>query len=295
MPRALVAVAALVTATALSGCGGASLDSIVRHDSEQTWGEPNPRILSVEHVQALSGSHETVVHLRGTFRFTCDAPGCHATTSHYAVLEISDQATGYSGSSRETEAALAAARNASPTFAIFPDFEFTVIRCTIPGGWGGSIDGTCATGSTPSGVVFEEHWPLSAPAGSRYRARWFVGLDSSEHVTSVRFTGNRPPQLWTTATQPSVPPRLVTRARHELAYLRIFPRFPGTKPCPFTGGGVRVQTFRGTCTTKLRSRRVVTFVERWGQSSGGWIVTVRHGDDSLSVRITGSNPPQSWR
>jgi hypothetical protein len=168
-----------------------------------------------------------------------------------------------------------------------------------PGGWGGNTSGTCATGSTPSGVEFEERWPLSVPAGSRYVATWYVGIGTSEHVTSIRFNGNRPPQTWRTSTQPPVPPRLITRARHELAYLQIFPSFPGTKPCTFTGGGLRAQTFHGTCTTKLLprpgNRRVVAFVERWDHANGGWIVKARHGDGSLVVSITGSNPPQSWR
>ena len=308
MLRIIVAIGVVVAVTAIaSGCGSSSLESIVRRDSAQTWGESNPRILSVESVELAGGSREHVVRLQGNFLFNCNAPGCHASRTHYAVLEIGDAGTtGYSGSSNAEEAAIAAARNADPRFGIFPDFESILVRCTVPGGWGGDIAGTCSTDHARHGVAFTEHWPLSRPAGTRHRATWTVTLGPSHRVKWVRLSGDQPPQLWTTATQPPVPPLSVTRARHELGYLRVFPSFPGTRPCSFSGGGPRLgsaHTFHGTCTTKLLpragNRPALGFLESWRQGkrefTGGWIVTLRHDDTVLRVRITGSNPPQSWR
>ena len=302
MLRFLSAAGVLATTVVIAaGCGSSSLQSVVRHDSKETWNEPNPRILSVESVQLASGASANVVRLQGHFRFEGER-GVSRTS--YAVLELSDQETGYSGSSAADEATIAAARTVSPRFSIFPDFKFISIRCTIPGGWGGSTDGICSTGWARHGVTFEEHWPLSARSGSRHHSTWTVLVGPSHRVTSIRLSGDKPPQLWKTATQPPVAPLSVARARRELSYLRIFPGFPGTKRCVFGGGGFHpASAFHGTCTTKLLppngNRFALAFIEHWGQEarkwSGGWIVTVQHRYGPLVVRLTGSNPPQTWR
>ena len=86
MVRVIATAAALLAlAASATGCGGSSLQSIVRHDSDQTWGEPNPRILSVESVHLANGAAANVVRLRGNFRF--DSAGCACVSrTNYAVL-----------------------------------------------------------------------------------------------------------------------------------------------------------------------------------------------------------------
>lgn len=312
MSRVVSAAGLLLAVAAMAaGCGGASLQSIARNDSKEFLSEPHPRFLSLETVRIEDGELHVVARLEGHFRFdpTCPAQAsgskrnCGTFWTHYADLEFSltnREFAGYWSSSAAAEKAYTAARRASPRFRIFPDFSNLLIQCTIPGGWGGSVAGTCSTEAGARRVEFEEHWPLSRPGGTRYHATWLLTLAHSGQVLSVHFSGDKPPQLWTTSTQPPVPPESVSRARHELRYLKSFPRFPGTALCSIAAGGLGPHTLHGTCTTKVLApvgnRPRLEFLERWPRGrSGGWIVTLRHDDRVLTVRITGSNPPQSWR
>jgi hypothetical protein len=82
---------------------------------------------------------------------------------------------------------------------------------------------------------------------------------------------------------------------------RIFPDFPGLLvrcKIPRGGGG----TVKGLCEAKLDGDRAVAFLEHWplGKPTGrrntaGWIVTLDRRNGVVSVRETGSTPPQSKR
>jgi hypothetical protein len=304
--RALAAV--FFVAAIAAGCGGSSLRSIAVQQSKQFLDEPSPKILSIETVRIENGDQHAIARLEGHFRFVPSCPGpaaghkshCGPFWTRYAVLELSPssrQFAGYWGSSATEETEYAAARQAAPQLGIFPDFANLVVRCTIPGGWGGTIAGTCSTqpGRGKGQLELAEHWPLSRPAGTRYRAGWIVSFDPSGKIASVIRTGDLPPQLWKSAVQPPVAPRSVTRARAQLDYLRAFPSFSGTKPCAIPGGGP-AQVFHGTCTTKLLprdgNRPRLAFLERWraGRRTlhGGWIVTLRHDDRVLGARPIGA-------
>ncbi len=210
-------------------------------------------------------------------------------------------------------AAFARARSARPLFSIFPEFSSPLVQCAIPAFGGSTIAGTCTTNvagarttTGPIDVALLEHWPLDGAKYRPYSGGWIVTVAPSGRILSVRRTGDLPPQLWQSANPLRLRPAplSVRRARREIAYLRIFPRVLGTKRCVFAGGGFEsAQAFHGTCTTKLLprdgTRPVLAFIEHWRQGkrevTGGWIVTLRHDLSVRSVRITGSNPPQSWR
>jgi hypothetical protein len=80
---------------------------------------------------------------------------------------------------------------------------------------------------------------------------------------------------------------------------RIFPDFPDLLvrcKIPRGGGG----TVKGLCEAKLDGDRAVAFLEHWPLSkpsgrrnTAGWIVTLDRSDRVVSVRETGSTPPQS--
>jgi hypothetical protein len=303
-----------------AGCGGTSLRTIARADAKKYLGNPNPQLLSIETVRLENGDQHVVVRMKGNFTLMLPSCGpfvarvhrnCHPS-AHYAVIEFSasDPAgpAGFWNSYASEENAVSVARR-DPRFRIFPDFGELLVRCAIPGSWGGSVSGTCSTrgGFLPrrdfGRVEFTEHWPLSRPGGTRFHTTWTVKVSRSGRILSVQHRGDLPPQLWASATQPPVPRESVTRARRELPYLAHFPRFPGTAPCVMQGGGVRLQTFHGTCMTRILApkgnRPRLEFVEHWRLAhrgfTGGWIVTLRHDGRILSVGITGANPPQSWR
>jgi hypothetical protein len=315
MTRVIAAAGLLLAVAALAAsCGGASLRSTALKDARQYLDASNAQVLSLETVQLEGGARHAVARLRGRFHFVpnCPAPvgnfhsRCHPFWTRYAMLELSlgrPDIAGYWTTSRREETQIAAARRNS-LLGIFPDFTNLLVRCTIPGSWGGTVAGTCETDGARSGrIVFREHWPLSQPAGRRHTATWIATLSRAGHPLTVRHSGDLPPQLWKSAAQPPVPRLSVTRARRELEYLRIFPQFPGTSACSIPAGGLRSHVLRGTCTTRILppdgNRPILAFVERWhGQGrtlTGGWIVTLRHDDRVLTVRSTGSNPPQSWR
>ena len=83
------------------------------------------------------------------------------------------------------------------------------------------------------------------------------------------------------------------------ALFRFFPRFPGLLvrcKIPRGGGG----TVSGLCEAKLDGERGIAFLEHWplskptGQrNTAGWILTLDRGKRVVSVRRTGSTPPQS--
>lgn len=328
MTRVIAAAGALLAVAALAaGCGSAgwqaSADQVGR-----MWGDPHPTIVRLETVQLATGTEAELMQLHGRFLLpsTCGGPlilvhrkhpKCHSP-SHLdtvvgAVNPHNRQLIQAGNDNTAAQlSAFARARSARAMFGIFPGFSSPLAQCAIPGYGGKTITGTCTTRATRDSpktgaiqVALIEHWPLTHSADRPYAGGWIVTVARSGRILSVRRTGDLPPQLWTSPNPPlPVAPLSVKRARRQLRYLRVFPIFPRTKPCTFGGGGFgSAQAFDGTCTTKvlapIGNRPRLEFVERWHEGkrtlSGGWVVTLRHDDRVLSVRITGSNPPQSWR
>jgi hypothetical protein len=317
--------AALLLCLVAAGCGATGWQSSAAQLG-RIWGDPHPTIVRMESVQLATGTQAEVMQLRGHFSFrpSCFAvkfPGRHHRPRCPGVVHL-DTVVGavdahdhklIEAGNDNTAAELAAfarARDARPMFRIFPEFSDPLVQCAIPGYGGRTITGTCTTrvarGSPKTGAVdvaLVEHWPLTRSSNRPYSGGWIVAVSRSGRILSVRRTGDLPPQLWRSATQPPVPRRSVTRAIHQLAYLAGFPRFPGRASCVMHGGGPRQKTLHGTCTTRILApegnRPRLEFVERWRLAhrafTGGWIVTLRHDDRVLTVRIAGSNPPQSWR
>lgn len=320
--KALLPVALVLAVAALAaGCGSAgwqaSADQLGR-----TWGDPHPTIVRLETEQLATGTQAEVMQLRGHFRLdgTCPSrkpgspglkcPGVVHLDTVVGAVNAHDRKFIESGNDNTAAelAAFARARTARPMFRIFPEFSDPLAQCAIPGFGGRTIAGTCTTrayGARGGGteVALVEHWPLNGSKNRPYSGGWIVTVARSGRTISIRRTGDLPPQLWKSAKQPPVAPESVTRARSQLGYLRAFPSYPGTVSCSIPAGGLESHTLRGTCTTKVLprdgNRPVLAFVERWhGQGrtlTGGWIVKLRHDDRVLTVRITGSNPPQSWR
>lgn len=327
MVRAFAAGLLLSVAALAAGCGSAGLQASA-DQLGSTWGDPHPTIVRSEAVPLATGTEADVMQLHGHFRFS---PSCiggpvsrhghrkcpgvvHLDTLVGAVNAHNHQLieVGNDNTAAELEA-FAQARDARPMFRIFPEFSDPLVQCRIPGYGGRTITGTCTTrvadGRRHGGaiaVALLEHWPLNGSKNRPYSGGWIVTITPSGHVVSIRRTGDLPPQLWTSSTPPPVPPLSVQRARRQLGYLRIFPSLPRTVACSIPAGGPRSpapRTFQGTCTTKLLprdgNRPVLEFVERWQEHgrtlTGGWVVTLRHDGRVLTVRTTGSNPPQSRR
>jgi hypothetical protein len=315
MLRALTVTAALVTAAGMAaGCGSAdwqaSADKIGRD-----WGDSHPTIVRQQSVRLLSGTDAVIMELRGHFKGTPSfGPVVHLNTVVGAVdaHNLSPIESGNENTAPEL-AAFARARDARPMFRIFPEFSSPLVQCSIPSFGGHTVKGTCTTRvegrrteTGPIRVALLEHWPIDGDSFRPYSGGWIVTVAPSGRILSVRRTGDLPPQLWTSANPlppPARSPLAIRRARRQLRYLGDFSSFPGTRPCRIDAGGLRAQAMRGTCTTKLLPQHgtppVLEFIEHWRQGkhefTGGWIVTLSRKLKVLSVRITGSNPPQTWR
>ena len=175
-------------------------------------GDPRPRFMNVELVRNVNGDREAVLPVQGNFTIHPECPPlagsaaskCHPIHTQYAVLEFSlpnpSSGSGVWTMSAPQIAAIAAARQASPLFTLFPDFTEEIVRCSIPGRIpsSGTIAGTCSTETQPfehvKRVEFLEHWPLTRRSGTRNKAGWIVTLGRHGDVVSIHVIG-RPPQL----------------------------------------------------------------------------------------------------
>ena len=212
MHRALALLALGLCASVAAGCG-ASYEQAISRESSEFLGDPYPAVMNVEVVRNVNGDREAVIPVHGQFTLRPDCPAavgspvphCHTAHTRYAVLVFSlpdpKAAGGFWTVSASQVAAIAAARQASPLFAFFPDFTEEIVRCAIPRGNspGGTIAGTCSTNTVPyknaRRVEFVEHWPLSHPSGSRTKAGWDVTIGRDGSVRSIHVIGH-PPQLW---------------------------------------------------------------------------------------------------
>ena len=101
--------------------------------------------------------------------------------------------------------------------------------------------------------------------------------------------------------------RAIQQARVQLAYLRGFPRVPGTAQCAIHAGGFHLPgtpspVLHGFCSTSLvgsgQTGIRVRFSERWrpwnDSHHGSFLVTLDHSGRVLSVGAAGQTP-QTWR
>jgi hypothetical protein len=165
-------------------------------------------------------------------------------------------------------------------------------------------------GGTQARALRVERWRIAngdAVDVVLVRAR-FCGTKNG--YTAPRIHGRCVPQEVYFATRPGAKAGFSDFLAHGHAQLaaaawkarpafRIFPRFPNLLvrcQIPRGGGG----TVAGLCEAKLYRSRGIAFLEHWplsrpqGQrNTAGWVVTLDRSDRVVSVRQTGSTPPQS--
>jgi hypothetical protein len=178
-------------------------------------GDPHARVVRVETVRIVNGTREAVVRMKGHFTVEPDCPAligkkasrCHTIHSRYAVLDFSlsnpRDSQGYWIPARSQLAAITRARDARPSFSIFPDFLNDTIQCDIPrGGTSKTIAGTCSTNTDMSGqairVTFIERWPrASRPDGSwpsyEKSGGWTVTVTRAGRIRSIHLAGHHLP------------------------------------------------------------------------------------------------------
>ncbi|HEY2354217.1 MAG TPA: hypothetical protein VGH79_04880 [Gaiellaceae bacterium] len=203
----LVLVAAVVT-----GCGS-GYQAAVRQESKQLLANGNPKIMRIETVRDLAGNKQIVATLEGHFKFPPANMPCERRCGQpprYAWIMFSEPAgmTGFGGVDASTISAIANAHRAKRLFDIFPYTTMTGIRCVIPRGASGTVDGRCRTDIAgmhdhrPSSIMFHEGWGdfghrRDGGWGPHQRGGgWIVALDPHGRVQSVRRFGDLPPQLW---------------------------------------------------------------------------------------------------
>jgi hypothetical protein len=170
-----------------------------------------------EYVEDLNGTREAVLVMHGHFKLRreCPIPGgtCPTgdPTARLLVVDLGlptnrDSVMGFQTESPAQDAALTAAKNASPLFKIFNDFLNLAIGCSIPSGGASSraIAAACTTNYTRTRrgtqITFRERWPLLTlrnghwPPGTKIGG-WIVTIGSAGRVESIRKWGDTPPQL----------------------------------------------------------------------------------------------------
>ena len=231
MQRVIVALFVAFCVFLSAGCGDASLQQVsaqpavekaARDYSKQWFGDAHPTITHVATVQLAYGARSEVIELAGhmTYHPICMGPtlgGSGCQTEHLrhllAAFDLADPKypLGWESTSPAQLARIARARQARPELAIFPTFPndgIEGVRCSIPRGTGGAVNGICLTqdeqGSIyrrpedpplthPRQVEFIELWPLG-PIHDRHEAVWIVTFNRRGDIASIRVTGH-PPQL----------------------------------------------------------------------------------------------------
>ena len=183
----------------------------------------------------------------------------------------------------------------------------------------------CGSSTTPSGVALNQARHYGGTQARALRVeRWRISNGDPVDVVLVRarFCGTKNgltapkihgrcvPQEIYFATRPGAKggfadflahgdAQKVVAAWRARPILRIFPRIPDLLVrcrIPRSGGG----TVAGLCESKLYRSRAAEFLEHWPLSkpaghrnTADWIVTLDRGGRPVSVRSTGSTPPQS--
>lgn len=199
MQRIVGLSALLLCASLTTGCGGSSLQAKARrflHDPQAT-------ITRSETVQIYDGTQLTtpvrwtMTLVKGSriLRVPCAEvkPGHACPRSRYALLGFSPTTHAlvlYWSISPAQIAAVARAREASPTLRIFPDLVPSPVRCSIPrrGSPGGSVTAACLTEAGPQGHLMRVDFsadPVTNGTFAGSAAEWIVMVGRDGHIQSI--------------------------------------------------------------------------------------------------------------